>query len=147
MDLTNNEIDNINERHTKLRQEHEKLKGEVETQNKYNADNQESVDKALKKLNEEKNIINSDIDMIRNDIRTNENSRKNQDSIFTNKLDQLKQKQSGKFFFITVLQFYFTVGNLLWLNWRRDLLIPSLLFTITYRTWRNDSEAGVGNKN
>lgn len=113
MDLTNNEIDNINERHTKLRQEHEKLKGEVETQNKYNADNQESVDKALKKLNEEKNIINSDIDMIRNDIRTNENSRKNQDSIFTNKLDQLKQKQSGKFFFITVLQFYFTVGNLL----------------------------------
>ena len=28
---------------------------------------QESVDKALKKLNEEKNIINSDIDMIRND--------------------------------------------------------------------------------
>ena len=40
MDLTNNEIDNINERHTKLRQEHEKLKGEVETQNKYNADNQ-----------------------------------------------------------------------------------------------------------
>ena len=99
MDLTNNEIDNINERHTKLRQEHEKLKGEVETQNKYNADNQESVDKALKKLNEEKNIINSDIDMIRNDIRTNENSRKNQDSIFTNKLDQLKQKQSGNFFY------------------------------------------------
>ena len=40
MDLTNNEIDNINERHTKLRQEHEKLKSEVETQNKYNADNQ-----------------------------------------------------------------------------------------------------------
>ncbi len=40
MDLTNNEIENINERHTKLRQEHEKLKGEVETQNKYNADNQ-----------------------------------------------------------------------------------------------------------
>ena len=40
MDLTNNEIDNINERHTKLRQEHEKLKSEVEMQNKYNADNQ-----------------------------------------------------------------------------------------------------------
>ena len=73
---------------------------------------QESVDKALKKLNEEKNIINSDIDMIRNDIdgqnqiimilmirndiRTNENSRRNQDSIFTNKLDQLKQKQIGR---------------------------------------------------
>ena len=89
MDLTNNEIDNINERHTKLRQEHEKLKGEVETQNKYNADNQvrrrgriqkyssiktfqESVDKALKKLNEEKNIINSDIDMIRNDDYDND---------------------------------------------------------------------------
>ena len=53
------------------------------------------MDKALKKLNEEKNIINSDIDMIRNDIRTNENSRRNQDSIFTNKLDQLKQKQIG----------------------------------------------------
>ena len=93
MDLTNNEIENINERHTKLRNEHEKLKSEVETQNKYNADNQESVDKALKKLNEEKNVINSDIDMIRNDIRTNENSRKNQDNVFNNKLEQLKQKQ------------------------------------------------------
>ena len=34
--------------------------------------------------------------MIRNDIRTNENSRRNQDSIFTNKLDQLKQKQIGR---------------------------------------------------
>ena len=62
------------------------------------------MDKALKKLNEEKNIINSDIDMIRfvfydgkwkfnefsplfrNDIRTNENARRNQDSMFTNKL-------------------------------------------------------------
>ena len=33
--------------------------------------------------------------MNRNDIRTNENSRRNQDSIFTNKLDQLKQKQIG----------------------------------------------------
>ena len=43
MDLTNNEIENINERHTKLRQEHEKLKGEVETQNKYNADNQVTI--------------------------------------------------------------------------------------------------------
>ena len=32
----------------------------------------------------------------RNDIRTNENSRRNQDSIFTNKLDQLKQKQIGR---------------------------------------------------
>ena len=96
MDLTNNEIENINERHTKLRNEHEKLKSEVETQNKYNADNQESVDKALKKLNEEKNVINSDIDMIRNDIRTNENSRKNQDNVFNNKLEQLKQKQIGE---------------------------------------------------
>ena len=73
---------------------------------------QESVDKALKKLNEEKNIISSGMDMtrkyidgqkqiimilmIRNDIRTNENSRRNQDSIFTNKLDQLKQKQIGR---------------------------------------------------
>ena len=98
MDLTNNEIDNINERHTKLRNEHEKLKSEVETQNKYNAENQENVDKSLKKLNEEKNIINSDIDMIRKDIRTNENSRRNQDSIFTNKLEQLKQKQTGEFY-------------------------------------------------
>ena len=58
------------------------------------------MDKALKKLNEEKNTINCDIDMIRwvmmimrvvkfrhrNDIRTNENSRRNQDSMFTNKL-------------------------------------------------------------
>ena len=44
MDLTNNEIDNINERHTKLRQEHEKLKGEVETQNKYNMDNQVKIE-------------------------------------------------------------------------------------------------------
>ena len=33
---------------------------------------QESVDKALKKLNEEKNIINSDIDMIRNDDNDND---------------------------------------------------------------------------
>ena len=78
------------------------------------------MDKALKKLNEEKNIINSDIDMIRfvfydgkwkfnefsplfrNDIRTNENSRRNQDSIFTNKLDQLKQKQTGEFYSATI---------------------------------------------
>ena len=78
------------------------------------------MDKALKKLNEEKNIINSDIDMIRfafydgnckfnefsplfrNDIRTNENSRRNQDSIFTNKLDQLKQKQTGEFYSVTI---------------------------------------------
>ena len=43
MDLTNNEIDNINERHTKLSEEHEKLKGEVETQNKFNAENQVST--------------------------------------------------------------------------------------------------------
>ena len=79
------------------------------------------MDKALKKLNEEKNIINSDIDIIRfafydgnfrslmknsplfrNDIRTNENSRRNQDSIFTNKLDQLKQKQTGEFYSVTI---------------------------------------------
>ena len=100
MDLTNNEIDNITERHTKLRENHEKLKSEVEAQNKYNSDNQDSVDKSLKKLNEEKNAINSDIDMIRNDIRTNENSRKNQNNIFTNKLDQLKQKQQGEFVFV-----------------------------------------------
>ena len=80
------------------------------------------MDKALKKLNEEKNIINSDIDMIRfafydghfrnfmnycsplfrYDIRTNENSRRNQDSIFTNKLDQLKQKQTGEFYSVTI---------------------------------------------
>ena len=31
--------------------------------------------------------------LFRNDIRTNENSRRNQDSMFTNKLDTLKQKQ------------------------------------------------------
>ena len=106
MDLTNNEIDNITERHTKLRENHEKLKSEVEAQNKYNSDNQDSVDKSLKKLNEEKNAINSDIDMIRNDIRTNENSRKNQNNIFTNKLDQLKQKQQGEFVFVILLSGY-----------------------------------------
>ena len=54
MDLTNNEIENINERHTKLRQEHEKLKGEVETQNKYNADNQVRI---LGRKNKQKNPI------------------------------------------------------------------------------------------
>ena len=124
MDLTNNEIENINERHSILRRDHEKLKNDVETQNKYNADNQESVDKALKKLNEEKNIINSDIDMIRNDIRTNENSRKNQDNIFTNKLEQLKQKQIGRIWYFLNYFFYFF-----------------------FRTWRDNSSVGVRNKN
>ena len=65
MDLTNNEIENINERHTKLRQEHEKLKGEVETQNKYNADNQVRISgrqnkQKKKQLNQNKSIISID---------------------------------------------------------------------------------------
>ena len=64
-DLTKNEIESINNNHAKLKDAHEKLKSEVEAQNKYNEDNQASVDKALKKLNEEKNTINCDIDMIR----------------------------------------------------------------------------------
>ena len=64
-DLANNEIESINANHAKLKAAHEKLKSEVEAQNKYNSDNQDSVDKSLKKLNEEKNTINSDIDMIR----------------------------------------------------------------------------------
>ena len=64
-DLTKNEIESINNNHAKLKDAHEKLKSEVEAQNKYNEDNQTSVDKALKKLNEEKNTINCDIDMIR----------------------------------------------------------------------------------
>jgi hypothetical protein len=67
-DITNNEIESINANHAKLKAAHEKLKSEVEAQNKYNSDNQDSVDKALKKLNEEKNTINCDIDLIRLDF-------------------------------------------------------------------------------
>ena len=133
MDLTNNEIDNITERHTKLRENHEKLKSEVEAQNKYNSDNQDSVDKSLKKLNEEKNAINSDIDMIRNDIRTNENSRKNQNNIFTNKLDQLKQKQQGEFVFCNFVNFKITFNV--------------AISNISFRAWRDLDEIGIWNKN
>ena len=70
MDLTNNEIENINERHTKLRQEHEKLKGEVETQNKYNADNQVTILRRQKNiLLYEKNQIIKQIKSIQSNIK------------------------------------------------------------------------------
>ena len=39
-DLTNNEIESINGNHAKLKAAHEKLKAEVEAQNKFNSDNQ-----------------------------------------------------------------------------------------------------------
>ena len=41
-DLTNNEIESINGNHAKLKAAHEKLKAEVEAQNKFNSDNQVS---------------------------------------------------------------------------------------------------------
>ena len=43
-DLTNNEIESINGNHAKLKAAHEKLKAEVEAQNKFNSDNQVSLD-------------------------------------------------------------------------------------------------------
>ena len=42
-DLTNNEIESINGNHAKLKAAHEKLKAEVEAQNKFNSDNQVDI--------------------------------------------------------------------------------------------------------
>ena len=54
-DLTNNEIESINGNHAKLKAAHEKLKAEVEAQNKFNSDNQ--VDITVKIIDKKLTII------------------------------------------------------------------------------------------
>ena len=54
-DLTNNEIESINGNHAKLKAAHEKLKAEVEAQNKFNSDNQVII--TVKMIDKKFNII------------------------------------------------------------------------------------------
>jgi hypothetical protein len=59
----------------------------------YNNEEQEKVERVLKHFNEAKNAMSSDIELIKNDIRTNENTKKNQEKIFVDRVDMMKQKQ------------------------------------------------------
>ena len=54
-DLTNNEIESINGNHAKLKAAHEKLKAEVEAQNKFNSDNQVII--TVKMIDKKVNVI------------------------------------------------------------------------------------------
>ena len=90
--LIRNDIAENTSSHEKLQQTFDSHKNQVETQNRYNSEEQEKVERVLKHFNETKNLMSSDIELMKNDIRTNENERKSQEKIVDERVEMMKQK-------------------------------------------------------
>ena len=79
--------------HQKLKIRFENHKNQIENQNRQNAEEHENIECALQLLKESKNNLEKDLEFVKNDMRSNENSRKQQEKIQTDQMSLVKQNQ------------------------------------------------------
>ena len=79
--------------HQKLKLRFENHKNQIENQNRQNAEEHEKIECSLQLLKESKNNLEKDLEFVKNEMRSNENSRKLQEKIQTDQLSLVKQNQ------------------------------------------------------
>ena len=79
--------------HQKLKLRFENHKNQTENQNRQNAEEHENIECSLQLLKESKNNLEKDLEFVKNDMRSNENSRKQQEKIQTDQMSLVKQNQ------------------------------------------------------
>ena len=91
--LFRNEMSDMSDRHQKLKSSFEGHKNQTEILNRHNAEEHEKIECNMQNLFESKNSMMKDIDHIKSDVKFNENSRKNQDKLQTDRIEMMTINQ------------------------------------------------------
>ena len=91
--IVKSEISELLGEHQKLKIRFENHKNQIENQNRQNAEEHENIECSLQLLKESKNNLETDLEFVKNEIRSNENSRKHQEKIQTDQMSLVKQNQ------------------------------------------------------
>ena len=65
----------------------------MENQNRQNAEEHENIECSLQLLKESKNSLEKDVELVKNEMRSNENSRNHQEKIQTDQMSLVKETQ------------------------------------------------------
>ena len=95
--LVKHEIADIDGRHQKLKTGFDGHKQHSENINRQNVEEFEKIECTLQLLNESKNSLEKDVEHLKQDVKTNENSRQNQEKLQTDRLDHLNDNQRSCF--------------------------------------------------
>ena len=79
--------------HQKLKLRFENHKNQTENQNRQNAEEHENIECSLQLLKESQNNLEKDLELVKNEMRSNENSRNHQEKIQTEQMSLVKQNQ------------------------------------------------------
>ena len=91
--IVNSEISEMLGEHQKLKLRFENHKTQIENQNRQNAEEHENIECSLQLLKESKNNLEKDLEFVKNEMISNENSRNHQEKIQTEQMSLVKQNQ------------------------------------------------------
>ena len=91
--IAKTEMSELLGKHQKLKHLFDNHKSQVESQNRQNAEDHENIECALQLLKESKNNLEKDVEFVKNEVRFNENSRKNQEKIQTDQISLMNEIQ------------------------------------------------------
>lgn len=91
--IVNSEISEMLGEHQKLKLRFENHKTQIENQNRQNAEEHENIECSLQLLKESKNNLEKDLEFVKNEMISNENSRNHQEKIQAEQMSLVKQNQ------------------------------------------------------